>query len=177
MNLLFSKVVGRSRLVEAMRAIEMKCRRDHRPDTDPTCPPRPQPAQSAASTSDSDTTAMAHAYNSTLTLDELQSSLSASKSAREALGKQLSEALNHTRSLGHLSGGAAWGLQRAEEEEDALSACLMGRLNPRVFGRRGRADEGRQRRLGRNVGGSCGCKGGLILVQPRIFKQQHSEVG
>ena len=43
-------------------------------------------------------------------------------------------------------------IQLAEEAEDVLSTCLMGRLNPCIFGRRGRADEGRQRRLGRNVG-------------------------
>ena len=72
---------------------------------------------------------MERAYSTDLTLVQLQSRLSASRAAREALGKDLSEALNHTRSLGHL--GATWGSE--QEEEDVLSTCLMGRLNPRVF--------------------------------------------
>ena len=112
----------------------MKCRcGDDRTDPGPTYAPRPQPAQSAASTSDSDTAAAAtaSAYSTSLNLEQLQGRLSASRAARESLGKELSEALDHSRGLGHL--GPPWGLQRAAEEEDLLSACLLGRLNPRVF--------------------------------------------
>ena len=98
---------------------------------------KPGPSSGDAKAADR-TSADELAYGTTQTKEQLQARLVAAREAREALGRELSEALSKSRGQGTrhppaAAAGERTEVKRAEEEEEALSVCLMGRLNPHLF--------------------------------------------
>ena len=81
----------------------------------------------------SDLEAEERAYNTSLTLEQLRERLSASRASRDALGRNLTEALGRLHGLGRLVPPSGVFKGGPAEEEAVLSACLMGRLNPHLF--------------------------------------------